>query len=258
MGNKGAVAASMQVRATSLCFVGSHLAARPERIHERNTNYTDILECLRLGRKEFEMTHQFHHVFWAGDLNYRVELPFEAAVTASEVVPLKSGGFKVAGLADLLAADQLAQQQSQGQCFQAFMEAPITFAPTYKCKVGLSPRVYANKRDQAPSYTDRVLYHSMPRCEGELKLRAYESADTITFSDHTPVSATFELKLRSHLRAEMKQAHAGQVGCHLRLTNLSVEPLRAKEDELSTRYGGKSVGQQGSESASRAAARQGG
>ena len=41
---------------------------------------------------------------------------------------------------------------------------PVRFAPTYKCVVGKSPRVYANKRDQAPSFTDRVLYRSLGHC----------------------------------------------------------------------------------------------
>ena len=210
LGNKGAVAASMQVRASSLCFVGCHLAARPERIAERNGNYTDILECLRLGRKEFELGQQFHHVFLAGDLNYRVELPCEEAKAHAESSPPE--------LAPLLGACQLKKEKEGGRTLQGFREAPITFAPTYKCHVGKHPghRTYANKRDQAPSFTDRVLHYSMPRCESELQVTSYDAAPTITLSDHTPVAASYELKLRAPPKPE-PAAHV-----QLRLSELKV------------------------------------
>lgn len=44
----------------------------------RNQNYTNILRFLALGDKKlspFNITHRFTHLFWLGDLNYRVELP---------------------------------------------------------------------------------------------------------------------------------------------------------------------------------------
>jgi len=50
VGNKGGVAISLMVRDTSLCFVNSHLAARPERVAERNGNFADVLQFMRLGR----------------------------------------------------------------------------------------------------------------------------------------------------------------------------------------------------------------
>ena len=245
VGNKGAVASSLHLRNSSLCFVGAHLAARPERLAERNANFADILEGLRLGRKEFELTQQFHHVFWAGDLNYRVELPFEEAISAAEIVQLPGGGAKIVGLAELLESDQLRRERGAGNAFQGFVEPPLTFAPTYKCEVGVFPRVYADKRGQAPSFTDRVLYHSLARCEHELAVLSYEAEPTVTLSDHTPVSATFELRLRAHQRLpstpkvepllkprsplSTRQAAAAAASthapCHLCITELTVELL---------------------------------
>ena len=44
----------------------------------RNQNYHDILRGLALGQKSvFDITHQFHHLFWFGDLNYRTDLQVE-------------------------------------------------------------------------------------------------------------------------------------------------------------------------------------
>ena len=58
VGNKGAVAISLHVRDSSLCFIGSHLAARPERVEERNANFADVLQYLRLGRRQFDLSQQ--------------------------------------------------------------------------------------------------------------------------------------------------------------------------------------------------------
>jgi hypothetical protein len=273
--------------------------------------WQDILECLRLGRKEFELTQQFHHVFWAGDLNYRVELPFDDAVSHALQGP--------AGLPPLRAADQLEREKGAGRAFWGFREAPVKFAPTYKCVIpspadapepsssaAAAPppaRAYANKRGQAPSFTDRVLYYSLPkceagrnshhlisphpipshpissppipyhtipyhtipyhtipyhtipshpipshpisshRCEAELNVTAYDAAPGITLSDHTPVGASFELKLRSHPRLDRPEKDASGVApssprhqpasqVHLRLSSLSVEVINRRKPSL--------------------------
>ena len=70
-GNKGAVGISFKVADTSFCFVNSHLAAHQEKVKERNVDYHKILKGLHLGLKDIDIVHQFDHVFWFGDLNYR-------------------------------------------------------------------------------------------------------------------------------------------------------------------------------------------
>lgn len=60
-------------------------------LDRRNQNYTNILRFLTLGDKKlspFNITHRFTHLFWLGDLNYRVEQPptvRDAAGTARSV-----------------------------------------------------------------------------------------------------------------------------------------------------------------------------
>lgn len=46
----------------------------------RNQNFHDILKGLNLGQKSvFDLTNQFHHVFWFGDLNYRIALEVDVS-----------------------------------------------------------------------------------------------------------------------------------------------------------------------------------
>ena len=47
--------------------------------------------------------------------------------------------------------------------------------------------------ERVPSYTDRILFHSMRDVERQLHLVAYQMCDAITGSDHKPVSAAFNL-----------------------------------------------------------------
>lgn len=78
LGNKGAVGVSFMFNGTSFGFVNSHLTSGSEKKHRRNQNYMNILRFLTLGDKKlspFNITHRFTHLFWLGDLNYRVEQP---------------------------------------------------------------------------------------------------------------------------------------------------------------------------------------
>ena len=75
MGNKGACGASLSfVDCSSVAFVSCHLAARPERVKQRNDDYRAICRGLNLGGdRNLGLPDQFDHVFWLGDLNYRID-----------------------------------------------------------------------------------------------------------------------------------------------------------------------------------------
>ena len=59
---------------TSFCFVSSHLAAHLKHVADRNQHYRRILKTASLGNADLDFDCQFHHVFWLGDLNYRVDM----------------------------------------------------------------------------------------------------------------------------------------------------------------------------------------
>eukprot|EP00301_Raphidiophrys_heterophryoidea_P027964 c9916_g1_i1.p1 GENE.c9916_g1_i1~~c9916_g1_i1.p1 ORF type:complete len:956 (-),score=221.07 c9916_g1_i1:356-3223(-) len=181
LGNKGAVSVSMSVGQTTLCFVCSHLAARASRIHRRNANVRDIVRGMRIGNRRIELTQQFHYLFWLGDLNYRIDIPRSKAI----------GHIARSELNVLHQHDQLAKEMSAGRVFSGFSEGTLNFTPTYRYERG--SREFSAKKNQTPSYCDRILYRVMP--QASIVQHSYEACHTITTSDHSPASATFSVRL---------------------------------------------------------------
>ena len=74
LGNKGGVAVAMVVKDTRLCFVNSHLTAHQHQTKRRNDDVKEIIEGVKFGYQGMDVLHQFHHLLWMGDLNYRFVL----------------------------------------------------------------------------------------------------------------------------------------------------------------------------------------
>ncbi|XP_057407860.1 phosphatidylinositol 3,4,5-trisphosphate 5-phosphatase 1 [Balaenoptera acutorostrata] len=197
LGNKGAVGVSFMFNGTSLGFVNSHLTSGSEKKLRRNQNYMNILRFLALGDKKlssFNITHRFTHLFWLGDLNYRVELPAWEAETIIQKI-------KQQQYADLLSHDQLLMERKERKVFLHFEEEEITFAPTYRFE-RLTRDKYAYTKQKAtgmkynlPSWCDRVLWKSYPLVH--VVCQSYGSTSDIMTSDHSPVFATFEAGVTS-------------------------------------------------------------
>ncbi|KAJ7420882.1 phosphatidylinositol 3,4,5-trisphosphate 5-phosphatase 2-like protein [Pitangus sulphuratus] len=113
LGNKGAVGVSFLFNGTSFGFINCHLTSGSEKTHRRNQNYSDILHSLVLGDKRlggFDLTLRFTHLFWFGDLNYRLDMGMEdilAHVTKKEFQAL-------------LAVDQLNLEREKNKVFLQF------------------------------------------------------------------------------------------------------------------------------------------
>ncbi|XP_028923186.1 phosphatidylinositol 3,4,5-trisphosphate 5-phosphatase 1 isoform X1 [Ornithorhynchus anatinus] len=197
LGNKGAVGVSFMFNGTSLGFVNSHLTSGSEKKLRRNQNYMSILRFLALGDKKlspFNITHRFTHLFWLGDLNYRVELPPTEAENIIQKIRQQQ-------FPDLLVHDQLLMERKDQKVFLNFEEEEITFAPTYRFE-RLTREKYAYTKQKAtgmkynlPSWCDRVLWKSYPLVH--VVCQSYGSTSDIMTSDHSPVFATFEAGVTS-------------------------------------------------------------
>ncbi|CEO99150.1 hypothetical protein PBRA_001055, partial [Plasmodiophora brassicae] len=187
-GNKGAVVASLRIDDDVVCFTVCHLAARAERIFDRRSNIRHIMAEVK-----DDVYHTARHQVFFGDLNYRVIQEFSRVCSAIAAGALDA----------LVSSDQLLDEIAQKAIFLGYHEGALAFAPTYRMERNSSE--YSNKREQSPSWTDRILYKSRPGAENEFVLKEYRSHPTVLGSDHRPVSAVFNLKPRSSL-------HCGSLG----------------------------------------------
>uniref|UniRef100_A0A8D3BX20 phosphatidylinositol-3,4,5-trisphosphate 5-phosphatase n=1 Tax=Scophthalmus maximus TaxID=52904 RepID=A0A8D3BX20_SCOMX len=215
LGNKGAVGVSFMFNGTSFGFVNSHLTSGSEKKLRRNQNYTNILRFLNLGDKKlnpFDITNRFTHLFWLGDLNYRVEFP----TTEAEYMVTK---IKQQQYQELLCKDQLSMERNDGKIFLHFDEEEITFAPTYRFERDTREK-YAYTKAKAtgtkynlPSWCDRVLRKSYPLVH--VVCQAYGCTNDIMTSDHSPVFATFEVGVASQFVSKQDPNSAPQGGIQI-------------------------------------------
>jgi hypothetical protein len=75
--NKGGLSVCFNLDATSLAFFSTHLAAHEGvfNCYMRNSSVKEIMEGTVAGaNKDLDVPSQFHHVFFMGDMNYRLTL----------------------------------------------------------------------------------------------------------------------------------------------------------------------------------------
>ncbi|TSQ81008.1 Phosphatidylinositol 3,4,5-trisphosphate 5-phosphatase 2B [Bagarius yarrelli] len=194
LGNKGAVGISFHFNGTSMGFVNCHLTSGSEKALRRNQNFQDILRLLSLGDRQlaaFDISLRFTHLFWCGDLNYRLDLDVEDIL--KHVAKREFD--------ELMYADQLTRERHKRKAFFNFKEEKITFPPTYRYERGSRDCYLWQKyktsgvRVNGPSWCDRVLWKSYP--ETYSMCSSYGCTDDIFTSDHSPVFATFQVGVAS-------------------------------------------------------------
>jgi hypothetical protein len=123
----------------------------------------------------------------------------------------------------LLLHEELRKSMGERTVFNGYREGPIAFPPTYRRVAGedgarggaeaycdresvaglYTTSVVKKKTGKAsprvPSWTDRVLWHSMPGVAGQLRLRRYwcldEGPTASSGSDHRPICSEFSILL---------------------------------------------------------------
>ncbi|RHY57661.1 hypothetical protein DYB38_007215, partial [Aphanomyces astaci] len=127
----------------------------------------------------------------------------------SDAPPLSTTTTTMSSWRCLMAHDELKQSMDNGDIFAAFEEASIAFPPTYRRVLDralevrqvatfdqiadLYTTILSDGRVRVPSYTDRILYHSLPMLQDRFICVQYTSAEYIGTSDHKPVSCVFDV-----------------------------------------------------------------
>uniref|UniRef100_A0A1I8Q307 phosphoinositide 5-phosphatase n=1 Tax=Stomoxys calcitrans TaxID=35570 RepID=A0A1I8Q307_STOCA len=213
---KGAVAISFCLFGTSMLFVTSHLTAHQQKVKERVSDVKRIIHALDLPKnlnlrhKNKDVTQNFDNVFWCGDLNFRLGEPREKLLEWIQNTKFPLPSHLPHGY---MHTDQLSSVLADGAAFRGFMEANITFPPTYKYDPG-TQHFDTSSKQRAPAYTDRILY-KFRQTQGLMMRRQsnipgmsspsqphvqcllYDSVPSIITSDHKPVWALFKTLIRA-------------------------------------------------------------
>lgn len=148
IGNKGGMAISFNMAGFRFTILNCHLAPKPHKVLERNKHAKTLVKQIKVGEKICEFDTGSDYVFWMGDMNYRVDYIFKEVLEEISKNNLQL----------LLTKDQLIRQKQQNQVFTSFQEAEINFWPTYRRVKGTDE--YSNKKNQSPSWCDRILVKS--------------------------------------------------------------------------------------------------
>jgi len=128
-------------------------------------------------------------------MNYRIETRREVVIAS-----VRSGEHQ-----NLQVHDQLLKEMKHNRGFRlrSFQEGPIDFAPTYK----YDPRTNefdTSPKKRIPAWCDRILWRVLNNSRAvQTQYRRWEA----NISDHRPVSAVFNLRVKSinpALRTDVK------------------------------------------------------
>lgn len=212
IGNKGGCGIAFDIYDNRICFVGSHLAARIDRkrLEARNQNYRDILKGLSNGFSKnglSDIHHEFDHLIWLGDLNYRIEMSRDEIISKVQQNDLES----------LTKRDQLFEEMKLENCFVDFEEMEIRFTPTYRYNRG--DRTFSEEKMREPAWCDRVLYKSIK--SSFITPLTYNACHDLVTSDHSPVSATFSISI-----GLPSIPHIRDTNCKITISNIKAFDLK--------------------------------
>jgi inositol polyphosphate 5-phosphatase INPP5B/F len=200
VGNKGGVALSMTLHMTKFCFITAHLAAGQNHVNKRNEDIHTILTTTDFNAaKRAAVTSQHVYdaddippvklpkdhdiIIVAGDLNYRVDMAYEAAIRLAA-----PGGGASCNVDALLKEDQLIREmKSQHSPWRGFVDLIPTFPPSYRYDMGTCTYDTSEKK-RVPSFTDRILHWSRKKSLGDrISIGILTSLQEVMSSDHKPV-----------------------------------------------------------------------
>ncbi|EGG01278.1 uncharacterized protein MELLADRAFT_67154 [Melampsora larici-populina 98AG31] len=194
-----------------ITFVTAHLAAHDSGLLARNENYQTLLNRLSFpsntGSGDPSTIYDCNHLFFMGDLNYRISLSAldevgKAKISRSKLHQmLQDGPYR----SIVSEHDTLSHQHNSNNVLYGLREGPIDFKPTYKYD-RKSPDRFVDFSQRLPGWTDRIFFTSwndpMPSDQDSRSTKinpsstqviSYHSVQHALGSDHKPVIAVFDI-----------------------------------------------------------------
>ncbi|KAI3600008.1 inositol polyphosphate phosphatase [Moniliophthora roreri] len=202
MGNKGAVGVRFRVPdqdggvGETFTFVCAHLTAHEEKLPHRIADFHHIVGTLLFppvpGSDTTKPSTMYatSHLFFVGDLNFRVSIPPSHPVLTSMKDDLSEAMGKEETRKVLKDFDQLLVERRKRTIFVGLREGDFwKFNCSYKYRLGKVDE-YSTKR--TPSWTDRILYTTYTDSPDDLETSSitnccYTSIPSYTTSDHKPI-----------------------------------------------------------------------
>ncbi|GJM93330.1 hypothetical protein PR202_ga09877 [Eleusine coracana subsp. coracana] len=162
--------------------------------------------------------YDHERIIWLGDLNYRINLPYEKA---HEVISKQDWN-------ELFGRDQLNVELRKGHLFDGWNEGVINFPPTYKYKVNSEKYIGDDHKSgrRTPAWyaphdmCDRILSYGRG-----MRLLSYNTID-IRLSDHRPVTAVYMVDVEVFSSKKLQRA--------LTFTDAEVEDQLSFEEDSSS------------------------
>ncbi|VIO96278.1 Uncharacterized protein BM_BM14491 [Brugia malayi] len=184
LSDKGAVAISMCMNDTAVCFVNVHFAAHIGGNEKRILDYKHIVKNIRFN-KNGKTLFEHDAVFWFGDLNFRLDTAY--GMNNNELRKLCND--------DEAFRDMLLKRAMKLKIiFKNFKEPEfLNFRPTFKYDIN-SDKWDSSRKKRVPAWCDRILWWNQKGVH--IRQKFYDSVPSIRFSDHRPVRALFYLGVR--------------------------------------------------------------
>lgn len=170
----------------------------PVGAHYREARHKDVAEIME-GTMHFNTSHLdpnnfVDHLFWMGDLNYRMVYSFESKEEPSFEVQWDFFKALVSGAKwdELHVHDELIHERELGNVFAGFREDRPHFPPTFKVERAVG---FNYNKQRLPAWCDRVLWRSLPNRIDDVRIVSYEAIPAVSTSDHKPVQAVFIIDL---------------------------------------------------------------
>ena len=184
-GNKGGVTYNFKLKNMVFTAIATHLQHKQEKQEKRNKMSRELVNEFQLYEiqskvRGLETDQLSDFSIFFGDLNYRLKTTF---------TDLNNSNVQTEAIGMILEKDQLVEAMGQGY-YPGYREMDISFDPSYK--MSTKKHEYVNKRDQAPSYCDRVLYKNNTSLT--VSEESYQCHHDVYGSDHRPISLLMKIK----------------------------------------------------------------
>ena len=185
LGNKGAVSIKFKIYDFTFIIINCHLKPGTDKFQKRN----DDIEYIFKNICEKMITNDI--LIWMGCFNFRVD------ATLGEF----SNAYIKSKEMDLLQKDQIIKLRKEididdNNILKELNEGKINFLPSSKYQIGSNKIDWTNRNDY-PGWTDRIFFKTFKSSTSNfsLDLIEYNCMRDISFSDHKPIYAYFDINI---------------------------------------------------------------